>query len=148
MAPQNTHTHTYTQNEHRCTHYDKTARACTVFADRPWFCRVEQESFKRMYDVEAHEMDRFCTGCCREQIGDVYGSASAEMLTFNMAIKALKAEARQGSGKPKGFGAAAVPAAVGAGVGGGGGSSSKVVVPVDPFTHEQVGEEKVRADWV
>lgn len=93
-------------------------------------------------------MDRFCTGCCREQIGDVYGAASPEMLKFNTAIKTLKAAARgggggggDGSGKPaagKGFGGGQGKAGAGAGA----------VVPIDPFTQQQVGAEQVKADWV
>lgn len=74
-----------------CIHFDKQARACTAYNDRPWFCRVEPESFKKMYDVdEGPEMERFCTSCCREQIGDVYGVASKEMRHFNSAVKQLK----------------------------------------------------------
>jgi len=76
-----------------CIHFDKTARACQVFENRPWFCRVELTAFNRMYGIEAEEMDRFCTACCREQIGDVYGAASEEMKRFNMAIKEVKVKA-------------------------------------------------------
>lgn len=53
---------------------------------------MEPESFNKMYGVESGpEMERFCTSCCREQIGDVYGVASPEMRAFNGAIKGLKA---------------------------------------------------------
>jgi hypothetical protein len=139
----------------RCVHYDKAARACSIFADRPWFCRVEAETFERMYGVGPQEMDKFCTGCCREQIGDVYGAGSEEMLTFNTAIKALKAAARGnggggggGSKKPgagRGFGGGGASAAV---AGGGGGGEHALVVPIDPFTQQPVGPEQVKADWV
>ena len=96
-----------------CVHYDKERRACSIFQDRPWFCRVEGETFDRMYGVPSNEMDKFCTSCCREQIGDVYGVASPEMLKFNTAIKTLKAAA-----------------------------SGDVPVPVDPFDGSERPENK------
>lgn len=105
-----------------------------------------------MYDVDVPEMDKFCTGCCREQIGDVYGVGSQEMLTFNTAIKALKAAARAGGGEDKGGKAAAGGKGFGGGGGGKKGEQSgqgqQGVVPIDPFTQEPVGPERVRADWV
>ena len=42
-----------------CVHFDKEARACTAFQDRPWFCRVESGTFAEMYDVRPNEMDRY-----------------------------------------------------------------------------------------
>ena len=56
-----------------CKHFDKEERACTIYEDRPRFCRVETETFGDMYGVEPEDMDDFCSACCREQIGDVYG---------------------------------------------------------------------------
>ncbi|CAM9989749.1 unnamed protein product, partial [Phaeothamnion confervicola] len=65
-------------------------RACTIYEERPDFCRVTQVTFNRMYGVGVEEMDRFCTECCREQITDVYGKASPEMIKFNTALKGVK----------------------------------------------------------
>lgn len=56
-----------------CKHFDKEERACTIYEDRPRFCRVETETFGDMYGVDPEDMDDFCSGCCSEQIGDVYG---------------------------------------------------------------------------
>lgn len=56
-----------------CKHFDKDKRACTVYEDRPRFCRVETETFGDMYGVDPEDMDDFCSSCCKEQIGDVYG---------------------------------------------------------------------------
>ncbi|CAM9939467.1 unnamed protein product, partial [Ascophyllum nodosum] len=56
-----------------CVHYDKENRACTIYDDRPRFCRVEAETFGDMYGVEPEDMDGFCRSCCSDQIGDVYG---------------------------------------------------------------------------
>lgn len=57
-----------------CKHFDKESRACTVYSDRPRFCRVETETFGSMYGVEPEDMDDFCSSCCNEQISDVYGA--------------------------------------------------------------------------
>lgn len=56
-----------------CKHFDKENRACTIYTDRPRFCRVEKETFGSMYGVEPEDMDDFCSACCNEQITDVYG---------------------------------------------------------------------------
>lgn len=56
-----------------CQHFDKEERACTIYEDRPRFCRVETETFGDMYGVDPEDMDDFCSACCSEQIGDVYG---------------------------------------------------------------------------
>lgn len=57
-----------------CRHFDKKNRACTIYNDRPRFCRVETETFGSMYGVDPEDMDDFCSACCHEQINDVYGS--------------------------------------------------------------------------
>ena len=56
-----------------CKHFDKESRACTIYSERPRFCRVETETFGSMYGVDPEDMDDFCSACCHEQIGDVYG---------------------------------------------------------------------------
>ncbi|CAM9740168.1 unnamed protein product [Discosporangium mesarthrocarpum] len=73
-----------------CKHFDKQNRACTIYNDRPRFCRVEVETFGDMYGVEPADMDSFCVSCCREQIGDVHGESSAELNTFNAVVAALE----------------------------------------------------------
>ena len=126
-----------------CVHYDKAKRACTVFEDRPWFCRVEGQTFERMYGVTAPEMDKFCTSCCREQIADVYGTSSTEMTSFNTAIKHLKAAAAATDESPKrGFGKKA-PGKAKEGV-----AAAAVPVPIDPFTGEASDKPAAKADWV
>ncbi|CAM9904889.1 unnamed protein product [Ectocarpus sp. 4 AP-2014] len=73
-----------------CKHFDKESRACTVYSDRPRFCRVETETFGSMYGVEPEDMDDFCSSCCNEQISDVYGAESKELRVFNEALAALE----------------------------------------------------------
>lgn len=126
-----------------CVHYDKAKRACTVFEDRPWFCRVEGQTFERMYGVTAPEMDKFCTSCCREQIADVYGTSSTEMTSFNTAIKHLKAAAAATDEPPqRGFGKK------GPGKAKDGVAAAPVPVPIDPFTGEASDKPAAKADWV
>lgn len=38
-----------------CKHYDKANRLCTIYEDRPAFCRVEIDKFKDMYDIKEDE---------------------------------------------------------------------------------------------
>ncbi|CAM9447061.1 unnamed protein product [Chrysoparadoxa australica] len=73
-----------------CMHYDKTARACTIYEDRPQFCRVKPEVFESQFGVPPEDMESFCSDCCREHITDVYGETSGEMKAFNSAISKLE----------------------------------------------------------
>lgn len=72
-----------------CRHFDKTNRLCTIYEDRPGFCRVSDENFADMYEFDT-DVDTFCTACCREHIGDVYGKQSDEMRRFNQEIKRIR----------------------------------------------------------
>ncbi|CAM9287074.1 unnamed protein product [Pylaiella littoralis] len=73
-----------------CKHFDKENRACTIYTERPRFCRVETETFGSMYGVDPEDMDDFCSACCNEQITDVYGAQSKELRVFNEALAALE----------------------------------------------------------
>lgn len=72
-----------------CKHFDQENRACTIFEDRPRFCRVETDTFGDMYGIDSGDMDEFCTACCKDQIGLVYGSKSKELRVFKAALAAL-----------------------------------------------------------
>ena len=69
-----------------CRHYDHTNRDCTIYDDRPWFCRVQADSFERMFGVAADELNEFAIECCREQISGVHGDLSLEMHRFDRAV--------------------------------------------------------------
>ena len=73
-----------------CVNFDKKKRACQIFESRPWFCKVTKPNFKKMFEVEEVQFDSFCTMCCREQIGEVYGNTSKEMKRYNSIIRDLK----------------------------------------------------------
>ncbi|CAM9452788.1 unnamed protein product [Choristocarpus tenellus] len=82
--------HSMAQEDGWCKHFDRNSRSCTIYEDRPRFCRVEAETFGDMYGVDPLEMDSFCSSCCRENIGDVHGISSPEMKAFNSVIASLE----------------------------------------------------------
>lgn len=69
-----------------CIHYDQSKRECTIYADRPFFCRVEAEVFLALYGVPPEELNEFAIECCREHITDMYGTDSPESQRFEAAI--------------------------------------------------------------
>lgn len=69
-----------------CVNYDRSARECRIYADRPRFCRVEAEVFGDMYGIEPEELNDFAIECCEQQITGVYGDRSLEMLRFESAV--------------------------------------------------------------
>ena len=64
-----------------CVHYDKDTRRCGIYDNRPSFCKVDVKSYEEMYGIEASELSDFCAFCCRENIHDVYGENSVEMVS-------------------------------------------------------------------
>lgn len=69
-----------------CMNYDQLNRECTIYDDRPWFCRVQVETFQRMFEIEPAELNDFAIECCRDQISGVYGDLSLEMHRFDRAV--------------------------------------------------------------
>lgn len=69
-----------------CVHYDRNHRECSIYADRPRFCRVRADIFEEMYGIQPEELHDFAIECCQEQISGVYGDRSLEMLRFNQEI--------------------------------------------------------------
>lgn len=58
-----------------CRHFDKEARNCKQYENRPAFCRVEFSVFESLYGVRnPEEMDSFAIECCEEHISGVYPS--------------------------------------------------------------------------
>lgn len=62
-----------------CIHFDHSHHTCTIYADRPHFCRVGVESFQEMYGIEPEELNDFAIDCCIEQIESIYGIPSQVM---------------------------------------------------------------------
>ncbi|MCC3413002.1 MAG: YkgJ family cysteine cluster protein [Microcoleus sp. PH2017_29_MFU_D_A] len=69
-----------------CINFDKETRECGIYADRPRFCRVDEEVFQDMYGIEPAELNDFAIDCCLEHIEDMYGDRSLEMIRFNSEV--------------------------------------------------------------
>jgi uncharacterized protein len=65
-----------------CIHFDGTTRQCSIYDDRPSFCRVRPDTFSRMFGIEPADLNDFALQCCQEQIEAVYGDRSLESLRF------------------------------------------------------------------
>lgn len=65
-----------------CRHYDRASRRCTIYAERPEFCRVSPAGFQRLYGIAPEEFEEFAVNCCFEQIADVFGSQSPEFARY------------------------------------------------------------------
>nr|GLL41002.1 uncharacterized protein LOC109180046 [Ipomoea trifida] len=69
-----------------CIHYEKSTRKCSIYAERPYFCRVEPEIFETLYGIDKKKFNKEACSCCIDTIKAVYGSSSTELDTFNQAI--------------------------------------------------------------
>ncbi|KAK8540178.1 hypothetical protein V6N13_048716 [Hibiscus sabdariffa] len=70
-----------------CIHYEKSTRTCSIYSDRPYFCRVEPDVFKNLYGIENRKFNREACSCCRDTIKAIYGPHSQELNSFNRSIK-------------------------------------------------------------
>lgn len=70
-----------------CIHYEKSTRTCSIYSDRPYFCRVEPDIFKKLYGIENKMFNKEACGCCRDTIKAIYGSRSKELDNFNRSVK-------------------------------------------------------------
>jgi Fe-S-cluster containining protein len=70
-----------------CIHFDRLNRKCTIYDQRPRFCRVEPDTFYDMFGVEPEDLDEFAIACCEENIESIYGDRSLELLRFQQTIR-------------------------------------------------------------
>lgn len=75
-----------------CLHYDQTERLCTIYDQRPSFCRVQADTFQVMFGIDPEELNDFAIECCQQQIEGVYGDDSPEMERFQQAVVPLPPE--------------------------------------------------------
>ncbi len=68
-----------------CRHYDTALRSCTIYDDRPDFCKVDL--LPTLFEIPLKEEEVFKISCCQQQIRSVYGGRSKEFRYFNKAIK-------------------------------------------------------------
>ena len=69
-----------------CIHFDHTERKCTIYNDRPRFCRVQADVFQDLFSIDPADLNEFAIDCCTQQIEGVYGDRSLELLRFEKAI--------------------------------------------------------------
>ena len=65
-----------------CVNFDHSTRECRIYLNRPRFCRVQSDVFRDLYGIEPDELNDFAIACCHQQIADVYGDRSPEMMRF------------------------------------------------------------------
>ncbi|KAI5395460.1 hypothetical protein KIW84_061870 [Lathyrus oleraceus] len=70
-----------------CIHYEKSTRKCSIYSDRPYFCRAEPEVFKSLFGVKEKNFNKEACSSCRDSIKAVYGSNSKELHSFDKSIK-------------------------------------------------------------
>ena len=65
-----------------CKYFDKKNYKCSVYENRPNFCRVDvfSKKFKRYFK----QGDKFLIDCCKEHITSIYGNRSQQMRTFKI----------------------------------------------------------------
>lgn len=68
-----------------CIHFNPESRRCKVYDRRPQFCRVQPDTFQRMFGIESEDLNDFAIDCCQQQISSIYGDLSPEMERFNSA---------------------------------------------------------------
>jgi Fe-S-cluster containining protein len=69
-----------------CVHFDKEERVCTVYEDRPRFCRSGPEVFEDLYKVPREEFVETAQEFCLDSIAEVYGDESQELDRYLRAI--------------------------------------------------------------
>lgn len=72
-----------------CIHFDHELRLCTIYDERPRFCRVKPDIFQEMYDVAPEDFNEFAIACCEEQIEGVYGDGSPEQERYQQIVVGL-----------------------------------------------------------
>lgn len=69
-----------------CIHYDSDSRRCTIYEERPRFCRVRPDTFADMFGIEAEDFTEFAIACCQQQIEGVYGPRSQELAAYEQGL--------------------------------------------------------------
>ncbi|MDJ0601224.1 MAG: YkgJ family cysteine cluster protein, partial [Crocosphaera sp.] len=51
-----------------CINFDHETRKCLIYEQRPRFCRVNPDTFQKMYNIDPSDFNDFAIDCCRQQI--------------------------------------------------------------------------------
>ncbi|XP_010691458.2 uncharacterized protein LOC104904779 [Beta vulgaris subsp. vulgaris] len=70
-----------------CIHFDKSNRTCSIYEDRPYFCRVEPDVFQNLYGINKRKFNKEACSFCKDTIKTIYGADSEELDRFNKAIR-------------------------------------------------------------
>ncbi|RZC83872.1 hypothetical protein C5167_046658 [Papaver somniferum] len=70
-----------------CIHYEQTTRTCSIYSDRPYFCRVEPGVFEELYGIDGKRFNKEACGSCRDTIKAIYGASSKELENFNRSVR-------------------------------------------------------------
>mmetsp|Transcript_175 Transcript_175/g.554 ORF Transcript_175/g.554 Transcript_175/m.554 type:complete len:199 (+) Transcript_175:59-655(+) len=70
-----------------CKHYEKSTRTCSIFEERPTFCRVSKDELSKVLDFEsAEEFEDAAIDMCMDHIFGIYGPRSSEMQRYTSAV--------------------------------------------------------------
>ena len=67
-----------------CKYLDRKNKKCTIYKNRPHFCRVSK--FSILFQEYSKLGDKFLIDCCKQHISSNYGYQSKEMKTFKIAV--------------------------------------------------------------
>ncbi|XP_024987033.1 uncharacterized protein LOC112522169 isoform X2 [Cynara cardunculus var. scolymus] len=70
-----------------CIHFEKSTRTCSIYSDRPYFCRVEADVFETLYGIDKKKFNKEACSSCIDTIKVVHGSESKELEKFKKAIR-------------------------------------------------------------
>lgn len=70
-----------------CIHYEKSSRKCSIYSERPYFCRAEPEVFESLFGVKQKNFNKEACSFCRDSIKAIYGSNSKELHNFDESIR-------------------------------------------------------------
>ena len=67
-----------------CKFLNKKDMSCTIYKNRPHFCRVEQ--FSKNFNEYYKNGDEFLINCCKQHISSIYGKRSKKMNDYKIEI--------------------------------------------------------------
>ena len=75
---------TMTSSDGWCKYLDRKNRKCSIYQNRPHFCRVDK--FSTSFSNYRKYGDKFLIDCCKEHIKSVYGIKSENLKRYKKAI--------------------------------------------------------------
>ncbi|XP_078162238.1 zinc/iron-chelating domain protein [Carex rostrata] len=70
-----------------CIHYESDTRRCSIYNERPVFCRVEQEVFEKLYGIKSWRFNQEACTACIDTIKAVYGTGTQELKNFKQLTR-------------------------------------------------------------